>query len=257
MVITATRVLLYSACIGALIADPLVAQDVNRPARLKTHRPTVSGVHGLVTSGHPLASMAGVRTLIGGGNAADAAVAVLATLNLTEPMMSGAGGNGFMTIYDRASGRTYSLNATGAAPLAIDPTQVTPDELARGMKAGVVPGLFGGWIALLDRFGTKSLTEVLQPAIEYAQNGHPLDPYVATSIAKQKSLFERFPSSARVLLPGGQPPPRVRCSNIQISRTPFRNSSRPKNKRCSAGSHDQRRCEQPSTASTRAPSPSR
>ncbi len=201
------RLLAILSLFGALMCSGRVAaQDESRPARLKAHRPAVTGVHGLVTSGHSLASMAGVRVLMNDGNAADAAVAVLATLNLTEPMMSGAGGNGFMTIYDQASNRTFSLNATGAAPLAIDPSQVTPDELARGMKAGVVPGLFGGWIALLDRFGTKSLAEVLEPAIEYAENGHPLDRSVAASIAQQKSLFERFPSSSRVLLPNGRPP---------------------------------------------------
>ena len=201
------RVLATLSLVGALACSGgAAAQDESRPARLKAHRPAVTGEHGLVTSGHSLASMAGVRILMKGGNAADAAVAVLATLNLTEPMMSGAGGNGFMTIYDQASNQTYSLNATGAAPLAIDPSQVTPDELARGMKAGVVPGLFGGWIALLDRFGTKSLSDVLEPAIGYAENGHPLDPYVAASIARQKSLFGRFPSSARVFLPSGRPP---------------------------------------------------
>jgi len=181
--ITATRlrVLTMLSLVGALaLSGGVAAQDENSPARLKAHRPAVTGVHGLVTSGHSLASMAGVRMLMQGGNAADAAVAVLATLNLTEPMMSGAGGNGFMTIYDQATKRTYSLNATGAAPLAIDPNRVTSDELARGMKAGVVPGLFGGWIALLDRFGTKSLADVLQPAIEYAEGGIHF-PLVATT----------------------------------------------------------------------------
>jgi len=79
------------------------AQDESKSERYRAHRPAVTGVHGLVTSGHSLASMAGVRIQMDGGNAADAAIAVLATLNLTEPMMSGAGGNGFMTIYDKAS----------------------------------------------------------------------------------------------------------------------------------------------------------
>ncbi len=119
MITVAHRLLAILSLIAALACTGRVAaQDENRPARLKAHRPAVTGVRGLVTSGHSLASMAGVRILMKGGNAADAAVAVLATLNLTEPMMSGAGGNGFMTIYDQASKRTYSLNATGAAPLA-------------------------------------------------------------------------------------------------------------------------------------------
>jgi gamma-glutamyltranspeptidase/glutathione hydrolase len=172
----------------------------------RTKRPAVTGVHGLVTSGHSLASMAGVRIQIEGGNAADAAVAVLGVLTLTEPMMSGPGGNGFMTIYDKASDRTYSLHGTGAAPLAIDPSQVTPEELSRGMKAGVTPGLFGAWIRLLDVFGTKSLGEVLVPAIEYAEKGHPVDAFVARMIARNQKLFEKYPTTARVLLPEGRPP---------------------------------------------------
>ncbi len=181
------------------------AQEAH-PTKLKAHRPAVTGIHGLVTSGHSLASMAGVRILMQNGNAADASVAVLATLNVTEPMMSGAGGNGFMTIYDPTSKQVYSLNATGAAPLKIDTNNITAQELSRGMKAGVVPGMFGGWIAVLDRFGTKSLAEVLEPAIEYAEKGHPIDPFVASSIAGQRKLFERFPTTARIFLPNGKSP---------------------------------------------------
>ena len=141
-----------------------------------------------------------------GGTAADAAVAVLATLNQVEPMMSGAGGNGFMTIYDAETDRVYSLNATGAAPKGLDPATITPDELSRGMKAGVVPGLFGGWIAMLERFGTMTLGQVLEPAIECAETGHPLSAFVASSIARSRDLFEQYPSTAAVFLPDGEPP---------------------------------------------------
>jgi gamma-glutamyltranspeptidase/glutathione hydrolase len=72
--------------------------------------------------------------------------------------------------------------------------------------AGVVPGLFGGWIAALERFGTMSLAEVVQPAIDYAENGHPIEKSVVDSIESQKTLFESFPSSARMFLPSGQVP---------------------------------------------------
>ena len=105
---------------------------------LVAHRPAVAGVNGLVTAGHPLASMAGMRILMQGGKAADAAVTVLAVLKQVEPMMSGAGGNGFVTFYDAASGLVHSLNATGAAPRAVDPATTRADELHRGMRAGVV-----------------------------------------------------------------------------------------------------------------------
>ena len=173
---------------------------------LVTHRPAVAGVHGLITAGHPLAAMAGMRILMQGGTAADAAVAVLATLNQVEPMMSGAGGNGFMTIYDADTDRVYSLNATGAAPMALDPAEITADEMNRGMQAGVVPGLFGGWVAMLERFGTMTLGQVLEPAIEYAERGHPLDVFVANSITRSRQLLERYPSTAAVFFPDGEAP---------------------------------------------------
>ena len=175
---------------------------------LTAHRVEVSGTNGLVTAGHPLASMAGIRMLMQGGTAADAAVAILATLNAVEPMNSGAGGNGFTTIYDKASDKVYSLNATGAAPRALDASGLTAAELARGFKSGVTPGLFGGWIALLDRFGTMRLGQVLEPAIEYAEHGHVLDSYVANSIAFYREMFEAFDTTAAVYLPGGVAPRR-------------------------------------------------
>lgn len=201
------RIMIF-CCLVFILTGSWSATAQREPEResVRPKRPAVTGVNGLIVSGHSLASMAGARIQMDGGNAADAAVATLATLNLTEPMMSGLGGNGFFTIYDKGSDKTYSLNATGAAPLALDPANVTPDELARGIKAGVVPGLFGGWIRLLERFGTKSLSEVLAPAIEYAEKGHALDPFVASSISRSQSLIERFPSTADVLLPKGRPP---------------------------------------------------
>jgi gamma-glutamyltranspeptidase/glutathione hydrolase len=73
--------------------------------------------------------------LLRGGNAADASVAVLAALHVVEPMMSAASGNGFFTIYDRATDRVYSLNGTGAAPLALDASEVTDDELSEILEA--------------------------------------------------------------------------------------------------------------------------
>lgn len=170
------------------------------------YRPAVQFVHGGVTAGHPLASMAGLRVLLEGGNAADAAVATLSTLHVMRPQSSGTGGNGFFTIYDKATDRVYSLGATGAAPMAIDPETMTRESLNHGILAGVVPGLFGGWIAVLDRFGTMSLSEVLEAAIDYAENGHPIEESVVRSIAGARERFEQFPTSANFFLPGGKVP---------------------------------------------------
>ena len=187
---------------GAAAQDRGLARHLDRAA----HRPAVPGPNGLVTAGHPLASMTGLRMLMAGGNAADAAVATLATLNVVRPQMSGMAGNGFVTLYDRVSDRVYSLGATGAAPLALDPSNLGAEELNKGIHAGVVPGLFGGWIALLDRFGTMSLAQVLAPAIDYAENGHPIEASVVAAIESHRELFESFPSSRRMFLPLGRVP---------------------------------------------------
>ena len=187
---------------GAAAQDRGLARHLDRAA----HRPAVPGPNGLVTAGHPLASMTGLRMLMAGGNAADAAVATLATLNVVRPQMSGMAGNGFVTLYDRVSDRVYSLGATGAAPLALDPPNLGAEELNKGIHAGVVPGLFGGWIALLDRFGTMSLAQVLAPAIDYAENGHPIEASVVAAIESHRELFESFPSSRRMFLPLGRVP---------------------------------------------------
>lgn len=172
----------------------------------QSHRPEVPGDNGLVTAGHPLAAMSGLQILMQGGNAIDASVAVLATLNVVRPQMSGAGGNGFVTYFDQSAGIVHSLNATGAAPLALDAALLSPKELDKGINAGVVPGLFGGWISMLQRFGTMSLAEVIAPAIGYAEDGHPIEESVVRSISSSQGVFDDYPTSSATFLPDGEVP---------------------------------------------------
>ncbi|MCY4626896.1 MAG: gamma-glutamyltransferase family protein [Acidobacteria bacterium] len=199
-----------SALAVVLLAAPALAQEAAHPIRIgemrSQDRPVVPGVHGLVTAGHPLATMAGVQTLMKGGNAIDASVAVLAVLNVVRPQMSGAAGNGFLTYFDKASGTVHSLSATGAAPKALRAEDLSPDQLNKGINAGVVPGLFGAWISMLERHGTMSLEEVLGPAIDYAKNGHPMEASVSRAIEASREVFERFPTSVRMFLPEGRVP---------------------------------------------------
>jgi gamma-glutamyltranspeptidase/glutathione hydrolase len=180
--------------------------DARAQGQMRAYRPAVPGMHGIVTSAHPLASMAGMQVLLNGGNAADAAVAVAAVLNVVEPQSSGIGGNGFATYFEKKTGKVLSLSMTGAAPKAMRGADMTEEMLDSGIKAGIVPGNLGGLIALLDRFGTKSLADVLQPAIGYAREGHPINPGLASAIAGRRAFFEKFPTSARVFLPSGRPP---------------------------------------------------
>src|SRR5687767_51875 len=104
------------------------------PPHRHAHRPVVMGTRGAVASAHPLASMAGIRMLLAGGNAVDAAVAVASTLNIVEPFMSGMGGIGLMLI-SRRSGEKHVLDFIGRSPRAADIARCTDDDLSGGPKA--------------------------------------------------------------------------------------------------------------------------
>lgn len=203
------RLLLTSAvivaCGAALAIGQQQAAEAPASAQADVTRPAVAGLNGLVTSGHPIASSAGLQMLIKGGNAFDAAAAVGAMAALGEPEMNGIGGNGFMTVYHKATDKVWSLSMAGAAPKGIVPAEMTPATLNAGIKAGIVPGNLGGYLSQLERFGTMSLAEVLAPAIEYAERGYPIDPKLAQSIARGQKNLAQYPTTAKIFLPNGQP----------------------------------------------------
>jgi gamma-glutamyltranspeptidase/glutathione hydrolase len=195
---------LFAACSVALLAQQQAAEAPATDRRVQT-RPAVAGLHGLVTAGHPIASSAGLQMLLKGGNAFDAAVAVGGMIALGEPEMNGIGGNGFATLYDKKSGKVMSLAMAGAAPKGIKPAEMTPETLNAGMNAGIVPGNLGGYLYVLDRFGTMSLAEVFAPAIEYAEKGYPIDPMLASDISRGRNNLSKYPTTAKIYLPGGKP----------------------------------------------------
>jgi gamma-glutamyltranspeptidase/glutathione hydrolase len=208
----------------AALAQPGVgAQAPDAPrtgaAAVVQHRVEVPAPNGAVAAGHPLASMAGLRMLMQGGAAADAAVAAMAVLNVVEPWASGAAGNGLATCLDKKTGKVVSLVFTGAAPRLLDDTASAAD-LTAGPKAVVTPGSFGGWIELTRRFGRLPLSTLLEPAIAYARDGHPIDPSIAQTINRQSAQLARYPTTAAIYLPGGKaPPPRSLFKNVPLSRT--------------------------------------
>jgi gamma-glutamyltranspeptidase/glutathione hydrolase len=179
--------------------------DAAAQGTMRAYRPSVPGTQ-LVTSAHPLASMAGAQILMQGGNAADAAVAVAAVLNVVEPQSSGLGGNGFVTYFDKATGAVQSLSMAGAAPKGVKSEAMTEQTLNRGITAAIVPGNLGGLVALLSRHGSLPLKDVLAPAIRYATDGHPIHSGLASGIAGSRAFFEKVPSSAAVFLPDGRAP---------------------------------------------------
>jgi len=189
---------------AALVAQQQAA-EAPASARPALTRPAVAGVNGLVTTGHPIASSAGLQMLLKGGNAFDAAAAVGAMAALGEPEMNGIGGNGFMTIFHKETGKVWSLSMAGAAPKALVPSEMTPETLNAGMKAGIVPGNLGGYLVQLERFGTMSVADVFAPAIEYAEKGYPIDVMLAQSIARGRNNLSKYPTTAKIYLPNGEP----------------------------------------------------
>lgn len=188
----------------AVQAQQQAAEAPASAAPLAT-RPAVTGLNGVVAAGHPISASAGLQILLKGGNAFDAIVAVGAMEGLAEPEMNSIGGNGFMTVFHRESGKVWSLSMAGAAPKALKPEEMTPATLNAGVKAGIVPGNLGGYLYALERFGTMSVAEVFAPAIQYAEQGYPIDPMLAASISRGQANLAKYPTSARIFLPEGRP----------------------------------------------------
>jgi gamma-glutamyltranspeptidase / glutathione hydrolase len=189
---------------NATAQDPDGGAGRSRP--LPAYRPNVPAIHGMVAAGHPLAAMAGLQMLLKGGNAFDAAIAVGAALNMMEPQMNSIAGNGFMTVYEKKSGKVLSLSMAAAAPLALKAAEMTPETLDWGIKAGLPPGNIAGYLTEFQRFGTMSLKEVLAPAIDYAEHGYPMDRTLSVAIDGSQKRLGKFPTTAKVFLPGGKVP---------------------------------------------------
>ena len=151
-------------------------------------RSEVMGRNGIVATSQPLAAQAGLDILRKGGNAVDAAVAAAAVLNLTEPMNVGMGGDLFAIIYTAKDHKLHVLNASGKAPsgetiafmnskgYVRDPANWGPGSgmVQRGILAATVPGSVWGWQDVLEKYGTRTFKDVLEPAATYAEQGVPL-----------------------------------------------------------------------------------
>jgi gamma-glutamyltranspeptidase / glutathione hydrolase len=140
--------------------------------------------NGMVATSQPLAAMAGLRILMAGGNAADAAVATAAALNVTEPTSTGLGGDCFALYYDAQPGQITALNGSGRAPAALTldllREQGFDEELPlMHVHTITVPGACAGWCDLVERHGSMPMSEILAPAIRLAEEGHPVSPVIA------------------------------------------------------------------------------
>jgi gamma-glutamyltranspeptidase/glutathione hydrolase len=167
--------------------------------------------HGLVATSQPLASQAGLEVLQAGGNAADAAIAANAVLGVVEPMSCGIGGDLFVLYWDAKTQKLFGLNASGRAPAKLTIETFTAQQLKEipitGPLSWSVPGCVDGWEELRARFGTKPLGELLQPAINYADEGFPVSEIIAAGWAASAPNLAKWPDSkATWLLDEGRAP---------------------------------------------------
>jgi gamma-glutamyltranspeptidase / glutathione hydrolase len=190
----------------------------------RTMRPVIRGRQAAVTSMKAEATQAAERILRAGGNAFDAAVAGQAALGVVHAGLNGVGSDAVILIYDAAARQVVSINAEGTAPHLA--TIEWYKEHAGGklpvndsLLSATVPGVVDAWYVLLDRWGTKSFAEVLQPAIELAGDGYPMDERMAASIASSRKL-KKYPTSEKIYFPGGQAPrPGEIFKNPDLART--------------------------------------
>jgi gamma-glutamyltranspeptidase/glutathione hydrolase len=187
-------------------------------------RPELIGTFGMVASTHWLASAVGMSILERGGNAFDAAVATGFTLQVVEPHLNGPGGEVPAILYSAAEQRVQVVCGQGVAPAAASVEAVRALGLdtipGTGLLAPCVPGAFGGWLLLLERYGRLRLRDVLEPAIAYAERGWPVLPRIADTIGTVEALFrEHWPESAEVWLAGGVPVPGTLYRNPLLAAT--------------------------------------
>jgi gamma-glutamyltranspeptidase len=164
---------------------------------------------GMVACANYFATQAGLRILMQGGNAIDAAIAANATMTVVYPSTCSAGGDIFMLIWHEKSQRLYALNGSGRAPRGMRPEYFAAQGMQsipeRGPLAINVPGAVDGWFAALDRFGSLPAETVLASAIEYAQDGVPVTAKLGGWLAKAELLLKRWDSSANIFLADKRP----------------------------------------------------
>ena len=126
------------------------------------------GTRGVVASASPLASAAGLKVLMDGGNAVDASVTVASILSIDEPYFSGIGGHGILMLHLADTSEVRCLDFGGFAPhdFTIDQWGTPPSYHYWDVRSSVFPGTLAGWAEVLERHGTRSLTQTLEPAIE-------------------------------------------------------------------------------------------
>ncbi|RST74226.1 gamma-glutamyltransferase [Siminovitchia acidinfaciens] len=196
----------------AIILVPVFPQTFASADKFNPTNETAVGKDGMVVTAHPEASKIGAKVLQTGGNAMDAAIAVQFALNVTEPMMSGIGGGGFMMVYDAKTKDISIINSRERAPAGATPDMFLdengkPIPFAKrhthGNAVGV-PGTLAGLYEAHEKWGTKKFHQLIQPSIKLADKGVKVNWVLADAIKDNKNKLAK--SAAKdVFLPNGEP----------------------------------------------------
>ncbi len=205
-----TAILLIVCCVAAMSQNspaPKSGSPLPIPGRS-----VIATKFGIVASSQPMASASGIQILERGGNAIDAAITTNSVLGLMEPTSNGVGGDLFAIIYEAKTGKIYGLNSSGWAPKAETPELLASKGVTkmpeRGVWTATVSGAVAGWAAMRDRFGTKPFSELLAPAIYYAENGVPINQVTAGLWRASETFLRSHPYSKQTFLVNGEHAPR-------------------------------------------------
>jgi gamma-glutamyltranspeptidase / glutathione hydrolase len=195
----------------SLLSLAMVSQAFSQNADpTQTMRPVIRGREAAVSSMKAEATEAARRILAAGGNAFDAAVGGQAALGVTDFSLNGVGSDAVLLVYNAREKKVYSINAEPKAPKLATIDWYEKNNGGKipesdGLLSGGLPGVVDAWYTLLDRWGTMSFAQVLQPAIDLAENGFPLSEYGASYIAESTKI-RKYSTTTKIYLPNGRSP---------------------------------------------------
>lgn len=193
----------------SILSLTTVAQDRITGKTFAT-RSEVIAQNGMAATSQPLATQVALDILKQGGNAIDAAIAANAVLGLVEPTGNGIGGDLFAIIWDAKTKKLYGLNASGRSPYNLTLEYFKENGYkkipAYGPLPVSVPGAVDGWFEMHNKFGTMDMQQILQPAIDYANNGFPVSELIAWYMERGAANLKRFPGFKEVYMPNGRTP---------------------------------------------------
>lgn len=173
-------------------------------------RSEVIAQNGMAATSQPLATQVALDILKQGGNAIDAAIAANAMTGLVEPTGSGIGGDLFAIVWDAKTQKLYGLNASGRSPKSLTLQYFKDNGYSKIPSHGPlpvsVPGCVDGWFELHKKFGSLPMKDILQPTIDYANNGYPVTELIAWYMQRSASSLKKYPGFAEVYMPDGRAP---------------------------------------------------